>query len=102
MVGLGGVWVSKGHAGRWMWVVVWGEEMLLAHPECCLSLSQARLADLHTGAILHNIALRYHKDDIYTYIGSILSAINPYKRLEVSAWLCPYSALRCCRPGACF
>jgi myosin X len=42
----------------------------------------AKLADLHEGSLLYNIKLRYNKDLIYTYIGSILSAVNPYKSLS--------------------
>ena len=42
----------------------------------------SHLADLHEGAILYNVKLRFDKGDIYTYIGSILSAVNPYKSLE--------------------
>ena len=41
----------------------------------------ATLVDLHEGAILYNIMLRYHQNHIYTFIGSILSAVNPYKEL---------------------
>ncbi|XP_077947268.1 unconventional myosin-X isoform X2 [Gasterosteus aculeatus] len=37
------------------------------------------LAELHEAAIMHNLFLRYSKDDIYTNIGSILAAVNPYK-----------------------
>ena len=41
------------------------------------------LVDLHEGAILYNIKIRYKAptipSGIYTYIGSILSAVNPYK-----------------------
>jgi len=40
----------------------------------------AKLGDLHEGAILYNIRQRYEKDLIYTYIGSILAAVNPYQR----------------------
>jgi hypothetical protein len=42
----------------------------------------SKLGDLHEGAILHNIHKRYASDQIYTYIGSILSAVNPYKKLD--------------------
>ncbi|XP_049332772.1 unconventional myosin-X [Astyanax mexicanus] len=39
----------------------------------------AALQDLHEGAILHNLHLRYTQHSIYTYIGSILAAVNPYQ-----------------------
>ncbi|KAG1939559.1 unconventional myosin-X [Pimephales promelas] len=39
----------------------------------------ATLQDLHDGAILHNLQLRYTHKSIYTYIGSILAAVNPYQ-----------------------
>ncbi|XP_059908614.1 unconventional myosin-X [Gadus macrocephalus] len=39
------------------------------------------LAELHEAAILHNLHLRYKKDSIYTNIGSILAAVNPYKQI---------------------
>uniref|UniRef100_A0A8C3G4G8 Myosin X n=1 Tax=Cyclopterus lumpus TaxID=8103 RepID=A0A8C3G4G8_CYCLU len=39
------------------------------------------LEDLHDGAILHNLFLRYQQSHIYTYIGSILAAVNPYQPL---------------------
>ena len=41
----------------------------------------ATLVDLHEAAILYNIRLRYSQANIYTFIGSILSAVNPYKDL---------------------
>ncbi|KAL7842505.1 hypothetical protein SRHO_G00241940 [Serrasalmus rhombeus] len=41
----------------------------------------AALQDLHEGAILHNLHLRYTQRCIYTYIGSILAAVNPYQQL---------------------
>ena len=34
------------------------------------------------GAVLHNLRLRYAANDIYTAIGPILIAVNPYKMLE--------------------
>lgn len=41
------------------------------------------LGDLTEGAICRNILLRYNKDKIYTYIGSILIAVNPYMPLDL-------------------
>ncbi|XP_030631373.1 unconventional myosin-X [Chanos chanos] len=41
----------------------------------------ASLQHLHDGAILHNLHLRYGQRNIYTYIGSILVAVNPYQRM---------------------
>ncbi|KAM9323222.1 unconventional myosin-X isoform 2-T2 [Pholidichthys leucotaenia] len=41
----------------------------------------ATLEDLHDGAIMHNLFLRYQQRLIYTYIGSILAAVNPYQML---------------------
>ncbi|XP_045081438.1 unconventional myosin-X isoform X1 [Coregonus clupeaformis] len=39
------------------------------------------LAELHEAAIMHNLYQRYQKDSIYTNIGSILAAVNPYKQI---------------------
>ncbi|MEQ2190907.1 Unconventional myosin-X [Xenoophorus captivus] len=39
------------------------------------------LAELHEAAIMHNLFLRYQKNNIYTNIGSILAAVNPYKQI---------------------
>uniref|UniRef100_A0A3P8PIU7 Myosin X, like 1 n=1 Tax=Astatotilapia calliptera TaxID=8154 RepID=A0A3P8PIU7_ASTCA len=39
------------------------------------------LAELHEAAIMHNLYQRYQKDCIYTNIGSILAAVNPYKQI---------------------
>ncbi|KAK2826424.1 hypothetical protein Q5P01_020638 [Channa striata] len=39
------------------------------------------LAELHEAAIMHNLYRRYQKDNIYTNIGSILAAVNPYKQI---------------------
>ncbi|XP_066543583.1 unconventional myosin-X [Amia ocellicauda] len=41
----------------------------------------AGLAELHDGAITHNLHLRYRQNKIYTYIGSILAAVNPYQTI---------------------
>ncbi|KAL0966723.1 hypothetical protein UPYG_G00299320 [Umbra pygmaea] len=39
----------------------------------------ATMEDLHDGAIMHNLHIRYQQRNIYTYIGSILAAVNPYQ-----------------------
>ncbi|XP_035377707.1 unconventional myosin-X [Electrophorus electricus] len=41
----------------------------------------ATLPELHDGAIMHNLFTRYQQDLIYTNIGSILAAVNPYKQI---------------------
>uniref|UniRef100_H3B046 Myosin X n=1 Tax=Latimeria chalumnae TaxID=7897 RepID=H3B046_LATCH len=41
----------------------------------------ATLSDLHEGSIMYNLFQRYQQDNIYTYIGSILASVNPYKSI---------------------
>lgn len=41
----------------------------------------AALVDLHEGSIMYNLFQRYHQNKIYTYIGSILASVNPYKAI---------------------
>ena len=41
------------------------------------------LGDLHEAALLHNVRLRFFNDDIFTYIGPILCAANPYKMIPM-------------------
>lgn len=45
----------------------------------------ARLPQLHHAGLLHNLRFRYAKDNIYTYSGLFLIAINPYKTLPIYA-----------------
>ncbi|XP_041473142.1 unconventional myosin-XV-like isoform X3 [Lytechinus variegatus] len=40
------------------------------------------LRDLHEGSIIFNLHTRYEKGLIYTYTGSILVAVNPYKLFD--------------------
>ncbi|XP_054802473.1 myosin-9 [Prosopis cineraria] len=40
-----------------------------------------KLAYLHEPAVLHNLATRYKMNEIYTYTGNILIAVNPFQSL---------------------
>ena len=51
--------------------------------EGCANLT--RLTYLNEPSILHNVAVRYAEDKIYTNAGSILVAVNPFKRLPIYA-----------------
>ncbi|KAJ3218489.1 Myosin type-2 heavy chain 1 [Dinochytrium kinnereticum] len=43
----------------------------------------ANLSYLHEPAVLHNIRLRYQQEQIYTYSGIVLIAMNPFSRLAL-------------------
>ncbi|TNN03090.1 hypothetical protein fugu_000119 [Takifugu bimaculatus] len=58
------------------------ETVYLMHPSSIHGVEDmSTLAELHEAAIMHNLFLRYKKDNIYTNIGSILAAVNPYKQI---------------------
>lgn len=40
-----------------------------------------KLAYLHEPGVLHNLASRFALNEIYTYTGNILIAVNPFQRL---------------------
>jgi hypothetical protein len=48
---------------------------------CCATQDMTRLSYLHEPGVLWNIKNRYIYDDIYTYTGSILIAVNPFAPL---------------------
>jgi myosin heavy subunit len=38
--------------------------------------------ELNHATLLHNLCSRYMRDDIYTYVGPILLAMNPFKSVN--------------------
>nr|CAD7196596.1 unnamed protein product [Timema douglasi] len=42
-----------------------------------------QLSDLNEASLLWNLKIRYDKELIYTYTGSILVAVNPYKMFDI-------------------
>ncbi|XP_048465678.1 unconventional myosin-XV [Rhincodon typus] len=42
-----------------------------------------QLEDLHDGAVLYNLKKRFEQHIIYTYIGTILLSVNPYKMYNI-------------------
>ncbi|KAA3480515.1 myosin-6-like isoform X1 [Gossypium australe] len=49
-------------------------------PECGVD-DMTKLAYLHEPGVLQNLKCRYDANEIYTYTGGILIAVNPFKRL---------------------
>ncbi|KAL4578472.1 hypothetical protein LXL04_014595 [Taraxacum kok-saghyz] len=49
-------------------------------PPCGVD-DMTKLAYLHEPGVLQNLKSRYNMDEIYTYTGNILIAVNPFKRL---------------------
>ena len=41
------------------------------------------LESFNEGIILHHIRNRFNKQAIYTFVGSILIALNPYKKVDI-------------------
>ncbi|XP_048464709.1 unconventional myosin-X-like [Rhincodon typus] len=59
------------------------EKVVTMHPTSVEGVEDmATLAELHEGAIMHNLHIRFKQDNIYTYIGSILVSVNPYKSIS--------------------
>jgi myosin heavy subunit len=38
--------------------------------------------ELNHATLMQNIAARYNKNEIYTYVGPIILAMNPFKNLD--------------------
>eukprot|EP00026_Physarum_polycephalum_P000058 Phypoly_transcript_00058.p1 GENE.Phypoly_transcript_00058~~Phypoly_transcript_00058.p1 ORF type:complete len:2549 (-),score=561.62 Phypoly_transcript_00058:70-7716(-) len=60
------------------------DKALMKNPEILEGVPDlAQLSYMHEPGILYNLQTRYRIDTIYTYIGKILIAINPYARLAL-------------------
>jgi len=53
----------------------------MAVQQCCMDL--AKLSELDDQLILDQLYKRYANDNIYTYVGDILVAVNPFKPLSI-------------------
>ena len=42
-----------------------------------------KLTKLSAPALLHNLRVRYSRDEIYTRVGAILISVNPFKQLTI-------------------
>ena len=61
------------------------KECTAANPECLDSKidNLINLNDLSENAILHNLRIRFKENTIYTYVSSILIAVNPFRLLPL-------------------
>lgn len=41
------------------------------------------LSNLSENALLHNLRIRFNSDEIYTFVSSILIAVNPFRQLPL-------------------
>lgn len=41
-----------------------------------------KLRDFSEMSLLHTLKVRYHREEIYTFVGPILISLNPYKRIK--------------------
>ena len=47
-----------------------------------------QISDIDVAGINENLRVRYKRDEIYTFTGTILVAVNPYKFLTIYENVC--------------
>ena len=58
------------------------KDVYLAEPRSAAGVEDmVKLSYLHEPGVLHNLGFRYNMNEIYTYTGNILIAVNPFQRL---------------------
>jgi len=50
---------------------------------CAIAASPPRRRQVNEPSIIHLLRTRFMKDKIYTWVGNILVAVNPFKQLEL-------------------
>ncbi|XP_075213233.1 unconventional myosin-VIIa-like isoform X2 [Lycorma delicatula] len=69
--------------GQEFWVSV-GSALKGLHPSSLIALDDMiALGELEEYSILRNLHIRYNRNLIYTYIGMVLIAVNPYQQLPI-------------------
>ncbi|XP_048201605.1 unconventional myosin-VIIb [Perognathus longimembris pacificus] len=60
------------------------DALSLMHPNSVQGVDDMiRLGDLNEAGMVHNLFIRYQQNNIYTYTGSILVAVNPFQMLPL-------------------
>ena len=58
------------------------EELKVVDPQCLESIeNMVLLNDLNNASLLHNLRIRFKENNIYTNVGAILVAVNPFQLL---------------------
>lgn len=58
------------------------KDAYIAEPRTAAGVEDmVKLSYLHEPGVLHNLGFRYSMNEIYTYTGNILIAVNPFQRL---------------------
>ena len=76
-------WLAVSHGALWQ-----SQGAFRSGVRRCASASMCGLvavldSKLSAPALLHNLRVRYSRDEIYTRVGAILISVNPFKQLTI-------------------